>query len=444
MSATRLKELRDKLGTLDAQAKAIMNKADTEKRDMTAEEQTNFDAAYAEFDKLKLEADGIESNNRRRAKAAENEAYLKDSGGRQTGPGSSAPLNRPGDDAKGPIKVDFGSQVHRNQRSITIKPGSAAHIRSQPEYTEAFSNYLLGHGVQSGLQTATDTKGGYLAPTAMATTLIKFLDDLVFMRQLANVLPPLGSAVNIGCPSYDTDPGDADWTAEVPASDISEDDTATFGKREMEPHLVTKLIKISMKMLRSAVIDVEQFMAQRLAYKFAITEEKAFLTGSGVQRPLGVFTASTQGISTGRDVTASSSTAFTADDLIDLLYSLKAAYQARATWIWHRDGVKRVRKLKDGDGQYLWQPGLQGGQPNTILDRPYVMSEYAPNTFTTGQYVALVGDFKTGYWIADTLDLEVQRLGELFSLRNQIGMLGRKETDGMPVLEEAFARLKLA
>jgi HK97 family phage major capsid protein len=104
--------------------------------------------------------------------------------------------------------------------------------------------------------------------------------------------------------------------------------------------------------------------------------------------------------------------------------------------------VKRARKLKDGNSQYLWSPGLSG-QPGTILDRPYVMSEYVPDTYTTGLYVAAVGDFSY-YWIVDSLDMEIQRLDELFALKNQVGMVVRKETDGMPVLSEAFARLKLA
>ncbi len=108
----------------------------------------------------------------------------------------------------------------------------------------------------------------------------------------------------------------------------------------------------------------------------------------------------------------------------------------------HRDVVRDIRKLKDGNSQYLWTAGLSG-QPSTILERPFVMSEYAPNTFTTGLYLAIVGDFRAGYWIVDALSMVVQRLAELFTLKNQVGLKGSKETDGMPVLENAFARLIL-
>ena len=101
-----------------------------------------------------------------------------------------------------------------------------------------------------------------------------------------------------------------------------------------------------------------------------------------------------------------------------------------------------ARKLKTSDNGYLWTPGL-GGMPGTILDRPYVMSEFAPSTFTTGQYVALVGDFSR-YYIAESGALELQVINELFTLRNQVGYKLTRHVDGMPVLAEAFSRMKLA
>ncbi|MFH2075697.1 MAG: phage major capsid protein, partial [Pseudomonadota bacterium] len=129
--------------------------------------------------------------------------------------------------------------------------------------------------------------------------------------------------------------------------------------------------------------------------------------------------------------------------LINALYSLKAQYHNRVSWIFHRDAIKMLRKIKDGDGQYVWQQSVQAGQPDLILSKPYKMSEYCPNTFTTGLYVGIVGDYKH-YWIADALDMRVQRLNELYAATNQIGFIGRLESDGMPVLEEGFARIKLA
>jgi HK97 family phage major capsid protein len=212
----------------------------------------------------------------------------------------------------------------------------------------------------------------------------------------------------------------------------------------LNPSPLAKRIKVSQTLLRLATLSAEDIVMQRLGYKFAVSEEKAFLTGTGANQPLGVFTASTYGISTSRDVsTGNSTTAIAADNLFEVKYSLKGQYHSRAAWMFHRDAVKQIAKLKDGNGQYLWVPSLQAGSPDRLLNMPVYMSEYAPNTFTTGLYVGILGDWSQ-YYIADTMDMTVQRLVELYAESNQVGFIGRMEVDGMPVLQEAFARVKLA
>ena len=122
---------------------------------------------------------------------------------------------------------------------------------------------------------------------------------------------------------------------------------------------------------------------------------------------------------------------------------VRSVRRARARWMGHRDFFKQVAKLKDGDGQYLWRESVRVGEPDRLLGLPTGMSEYAPNTFTTGQYVAALGDFSQ-YWIADSMGMEMQRLTELYAETNQVGLIGRLDTDGQPVLGEAFVRVKLA
>lgn len=290
------------------------------------------------------------------------------------------------------------------------------------------------------LQQGSGPDGGYMvAPTAWMNDLIQKKDDQVFIRQYATKHMITG-AQSMGAPSLDADPADSDWTTELATGSL--DSAMQFGKRELSVHPLAKRIKVSKTLLRNAP-GIENLVRERLAYKFGITEEKAFLTGSGVQRPLGVFTASSDGISTSRDeATDNTSTAITADGLINAKYKLKAAYWPNARWIFHRDAIKMIRKLVDGNSQYVWAPGLQAGQPDTILDSPFHVSEYVPNTFTTGLYVGIIGDF-SHYWILDSLDMQVQRLEELYAETNQVGFIGRAETDAMPVLEEAFTRVKL-
>jgi HK97 family phage major capsid protein len=208
---------------------------------------------------------------------------------------------------------------------------------------------------------------------------------------------------------------------------------------------MAKNVKISKTLNRISSIPIDQLVGQRLGYKVAVTREKAFLTGDGNQKPLGIFTASANGVPTSRDVsTDNTATAMTADGLIEAKHFLKAQYWNGARWVFHRDGIKNIRKLKDGQGNYLWQPGLAGlsGQGSTILDLPYDISEFAPNTFTAGLYVGALC-FWPLYWVVDALDMTVQYLDQLYAATNTDGYIARMETDGAPVLAEASVRVKL-
>jgi HK97 family phage major capsid protein len=319
-------------------------------------------------------------------------------------------------------------------------------------YRQVFASYLRrgvipgawqerSQELQAALQADSDTAGGYLVtPIQFVDQLVKAIDDMVFIRQWATVFS-VPNAESLGVPSLDADPADADWTTELATG--SEDSTMAFGRRQLTPHPVAKRIKISNKLLNK-VPDSEGLVRDRLAYKFGITFEKACLTGSGANQPLGVFTASALGISTARDVsTDNTTTEMSLDGLTNAKFALKGQYWPRARWLFHRDGVKQIAKIKDGNGQYIWRESVREGEPDRLLNLPVAMSEYAPNTFTTGLYVGIVGDFGN-YWIADSMAMSLQRLVELYAETNQVGLIGRLESDGMPVLEEAFVRVKLA
>lgn len=311
------------------------------------------------------------------------------------------------------------------------------------KHIEDFRNFLI-RGERRDLSADTASEGGNIvAPQQFVGEVLKKMDDQVFVRQLATKYT-LGSFANLGVPTITADPADSDWTTEV--ASVSNDTTLAIGKRTMAPNMLTKGIKVSIKLLEVATIPAESIVADRLAYKFAISQEKAFLTGTGSGQPLGLFTASASGISTGRDVaTDNTSSAFTFDGLMNAVMSCKQQYRRTAGWIFHRDAVKMARKIKtgiSGDTTYVWQPSVQVGQPDTLLGYPVYESEYAPSTFTTGLYVGLFGDFSK-YWIVDQLPYTVQRLNELYAGTNQVGFIGRMSSDGAPVDELAFARVKL-
>lgn len=445
-----IQELREKAGTAVTSARGILKKASDEKRELRADESASYDAAMKDYDDAKAEIDKIEKNELRSSRLDDAETFLNSRQERRTEPNP-----RPGDGNRG------GRSDENEVREETwrVSGGAERRIRMEgrratSEYRSAYERFLVS-GSTRGLDARDETgkqeyrdlqadsgpDGGYLlAPMQMVAGLLRAVDDAVVIRGLATVLP-LTSAQNLGTPTLDTDASDAEWTSEVQTG--SRDTAMKFGKRELNPQPLAKRILISRKLLRTSAVGVESLVNQRLAYKFGITEEKGFLTGHGANQPLGVFTASANGISTGRDIVTGSATDFTADGLINARFMLKAQYWKRPStrWLMHRDGLRNIRKLKDSTNQYLWQPGLSAGEPDRILDIPYVLSEYAPNTFTTGLYVGLLGDFSF-YWIAEALSLEIQRLNELYAEANQVGYIGRMELDGMPVLEEAFVRIK--
>jgi len=408
----RLKEFMQERAKLVKQARGILDLAEKEKRELSADENTRYENIMTDVDKI---GNRIEMEQ----KVVEAERTL-------------------GEIVDDPIKPEPKKSESRDEGE-----------KLKEKYVLAYRDYLA-HGNRSGvmneefraLQMDSDTAGGYIvAPEQFVNQLIKDIDNAVIVRRYARTFS-LTQAESLGAPVLDNDPDDADWTSELGTG--SADSTMSFGKRELRPHPLAKRIKVSRKLLRAAAMNPEQLVRDRLAYKFSVTEENAFLNGSGAQRPLGVFTASDHGISTSQDVsTGNSTTAIAADNLIEVKYSLKPGYWPNARWIFHRDAIKQIRKLKDGEGQYIWKAGLSNDRGDTILDLPVHMSEYAPNTFTTGEYVGILGDFSY-YWIADALNMSIQRLDELYAENNQVGFIGRLETDGMPVLENAFARVTLA
>lgn len=447
-----IKELRAKRGKLVADMRALLEAAKKENRGLNAEEQAKYDAMFKEQEGLQsqiateerqadLERDDAERRLREKDGEDDDDAADEDREER----------SRPGQETEHGKLPGWALRMKDRRGNIpdfVVALAKRGGPTATAEYRRAFGNLLLiGKGNLSpedkrALSAGVGSEGGYtIAPPAFVAELIRNVDNLLWVRQLARQVPITG-ADEIGVPTLDADPDDADWTTELDTG--SADSSMAFGKRKMEAHPMAKRIKVSRKLLRLSALGAEALVRERLAYKFAVTLEKAYLTGNGVDKALGMFTASTDGISTGRDVsTGNDTTSFTFDGLIEAKYAVKAAYWQSANWLFHRTVVKEVTKLKDNDGQYLWRPSVREGEPDTVLGHPLRVSEYSPNTMTTGQYFGMFGDFSK-YWFLDSLSLEIQRLDELYAETNQVGFIGRYEGDGAPVLEEAFARLKLA
>ncbi|MBK5994915.1 phage major capsid protein [Streptomyces sp. MBT58] len=401
----KIRELRTKRTKLGADARAIMQEAEDAGRSMTPEEEIKFD-------KLMDERDGVD-------KTIERAERLEDD--------------------------DRNDDIENDDKPNGGRGGDAA--------MGALRAYVLGgrsvltDAQARALNAGHDPEGGFLvAPQQFVQDLLKGMDDMVVMRGLATV-HQLKTAESLGVPTMDSDLNDADWTSELETG--TQDDGIRFGKRELRPHPLAKRVKLSRKLLRNAVLNPETLVRQRMEYKFGVTAEKAYMTGDGNQKPLGLFTPSPSGIPTSRDLDISTSgTGFvngpsgsSADDLITAKYTLKGGYHRNARWLFNKMMIGAVRKLKDGEGNYIWKAGISDDQGDKILDLPFVMSDFAPATFGDGDYVGMLGDFSY-YWIAEALTFEVQRLNELYAEKNQVGFIGRQEADAMPVLAEAFVRLQ--
>ena len=431
-----IRELLERRAGLISQARGILDTAEGEDRGLSQEEQNQYDALWKDVQDLTERIQRAEQQSE--AERAMAEPYEQGT--------RPAPDDGDGDEDREAPRPEFRSRGMVSMgEDLDLEPVERL---LTPEYQRAFRSWLrrkpgkrLGEEEERALQADADIYGGYLyAPVQFVDSLIAAVDDLVYIRQWATVYA-VTDGESLGAPSLDNDPADPTWTSELLIG--SEDSTLSIGKRELNPHPLAKYLKVSRKLMRK-VPSVEGLVRARLAYKFSVVAENAYQNGSGANQPLGVFTASDDGISTGRDVsTGNTTTEIQFDGLIEAKYTLKPQYWPKARWVFHRDGQKQVAKLKDGNGQYLWRESVRVGEPDRVLGFPTFMSEYAPNTFTTGLYVGLLGDFSF-YWIADSLQMEMQRLDELFAATNQVGFVGRLESDGMPVLEEAFVRVTLA
>lgn len=399
-----------------------------EDKKFTAEEEERYEKAQAAYDVNEEKIEMVQKNLEREKKLASLELDL----------GKAIPE-----------KEESGIQGAGKETSALIKTPDFLKCATEQEFKEFASaiDTLMQSSGKKGLkelahlQVLPEGQGGALVvPAALRNYIIKGIDDAAIMRQLGTVVTLTG-AESLDGPTLEADAEDHDWTGELLTG--NNEDTLAFGHRKQSPNPLAKRLKISKKLIKLRP-NASEFAIGRLQYKQGITQEKAFLTGHGANQPLGAFTASDKGISTSRDIAGSNTTTvIAADTLFDMFFGLKEGYASRGTWLMHRLILKAIRKLKDQNDQYLWQPGLANGSPATILDRPYRLSEFAPSTLSASQYVALFGDFSY-YEIVETNLMELQILNELYAETNQVGVIMRTEVDGAPVLEEAFTRMIMA
>jgi HK97 family phage major capsid protein len=300
------------------------------------------------------------------------------------------------------------------------------------EYREDFAHALRGKPlVHNVMSEGVNADGGYLVPTEFEKQIVDGLQEANVIRSLAKVITTSAERKIPVTATHST----AQWTAENAAYVESD---STFAQKSIDAFKLTDLVKVSVELLQDSMFDLESYIAGEFARAFGIAEEEAFCIGGGTDRPAGIFTASGGEVG----VTAGSATAIAVDNLIDLIYSLKSPYRRNAVFLMRDVTVSALRKLKDGNGAYLWQPSAQAGQPDRLLGYPLHTSPYAPVAEAAALPVAF-GDFKN-YWIADRMGRTVQRLNELYAGNGQVGFIATERVDGKVILSEGIKLLKMA
>ena len=346
--------------------------------------------------------------------------------------------------------MDLGKQIDRLERQaaidaelakatstpITNQPngkadGDSKQGRASDEYKRAFWNGMrnkMSYEVQNALSIGTDSEGGYLVPDEYEKKLVQALEDEVFLRSLANVIKTSSGDRKI---PIVTSKGEAAWIDEggqFPESDDS------FGQTSIGAYKLATMIKVSDELLNDSVFNIENYISKEFARRIGTKEEEAFFVGDGKGKPEGLFGSADLGVT-------AATVNITFDDVMDLFYSLRAPYRKKATWLLNDSTVKAIRKLKDGNGNYIWQPSVRDGEPDRILNRPYRTSIYVPE-LAAGNKVMAFGDYSY-YWIADRQGRSFKRLNELYATTGQVGFLACERVDGKLILSEAVKTLEI-
>lgn len=314
----------------------------------------------------------------------------------------------------------------RPSQKVEEKTGRASNA-----YKEDFGAHLRGKRlVHNVLSEGVQADGGYLVPEEFERQIVTGLDEANVVRSLAKVITTNAERKIPVAATHSV----ATWTAENGAYT---EKNPTFDQKSIDAFKLTDLVKVSIELLQDSAFDLESYIAGEFARAFGIAEEEAFCVGTGTNQPTGIFTAN--GGTVG--VTAAAANAITADELISLVYALKSPYRRNAKFLMNDATVALIRKLKDNNGAYLWQPSLQAGEPDRLLGYELYTSPYVPGVASEALAVAF-GDFKN-YWIADRAGRTVQRLNELYSTNGQVGFVATERVDGKVILPEGIQLLKM-
>ena len=345
--------------------------------------------------------------------------------------------------------IGMGEEIKRTERSfaidaelsrpvgspITNLPGTAGNMktgRASNEYKEAMLGALRSNfrQVSNVLVEGTDSAGGFLVPNEYDARLIEKLEQENVLRKLGTVIQTSGERkINVAA----SKPA-ASWVEESGALTFGD---ATFEQVILDAYKLSVAVKVSEELLADNQYDLEGYLIRAFGQSIADAEEEAFIMGNGSNKPTGILDA-TGG---GQIGVTTAGAAITADEIVDLIYKLKRQYREKAAFIMADSTLASIRKLKDGTGQYLWQPGMQAGEPDRILGYPVYTSAFVP-AVAAGKPVMAFGDFSY-YNIGDRGIRSIAALHELYAGVGQVAFVAKERVDGKLTLPEAVQVMKM-
>lgn len=305
-----------------------------------------------------------------------------------------------------------------------------AHTERMAKAWDAYVRRGDRTALKAALQEASPSEGGYLVPNLYSSELVTALTEASILRRAgARVLRVAGTDM-LRVPAMNQSSAAVITSEEAAFSEVE----PTFSEITFVPTKFTKLVKVSDELVEDSRIDLmRQVLLPDYAQAFAQAENGYFATGTGTGQPQGI----TMGASDST-VTTQSATAINADNIIETYHALGYLYRQNAVWLMHDTTIKALRKLKETTtGQYLWQPGLTAGQPDTILGRPVYALNTMPELGTTGNRVIVFGDLSY-FWIVDFGTEALRRLDELYAGTGQVGFRAYRRVDSHVVLSNAL------
>ena len=308
-----------------------------------------------------------------------------------------------------------------NGREDAPRTGRASHQYAVDMLTAMRTNFRQ---ISNVLEEGNDANGGYLVPDEWDRRLIDVLSDENIFRGLATKITTSGEhKINIAA----TKPA-ASWIEEGGALTFGD---ATFDQKTLDAHKLHVAIKVTEELLYDNAFNLESYIIQQFGKAIGNAEEDAFLNGDGEGKPTGLFHA-TKG---GTYAVQLNNTAIKTDDILNLIYALKRPYRKKASFIMNDATLAELRKLKDNNQAYIWQPSYQAGEPDRLCGYTVHTSAYAP-TLQAGEPAIAFGDFSY-YNIGDRGTRSLQQLRELFAGNGMIGYVCKERVDGLLVLPEA-------